>query len=91
MARYRVLRRGMTAEEYEYMPTNTGPRHLQIVYEPQVYKLFKWFNLDTETIYSSREKAESRIFAEKAGEELVVSEYITKDDPLYQITNVVED
>lgn len=93
MARYRVLRRGITQEEYEYLSREyrvSNARHETIVYVPQILKIWGWSSLDSDSIYLKRESAETRIFAEKAREELIVSEYITKDDPLYQVTNVSE-
>ena len=36
-------------------------------------------------VYFSQEEAEEQIFLEKAGVEVVISEFISKDDPLYRV------
>lgn len=93
MARYRVLRRRISQEEYECLSRHyrsNHPQHETLVYVPQINSFWGWLDISSDEVYLTRDKAETRIFAEKAAEELVVSEYTTKDDPLYQVTNVVE-
>jgi hypothetical protein len=91
MARYRVIRRRITKAEWDNLPRGRkyNISEKAVVFIPQrKVTLLGWMCLDADQpleVYFSQEEAEEQIFLEKAGVEVVISEFISKDDPLYRV------